>query len=402
MIDRRDFLRAGLTTLGALSLPRSARAGGSRRKLLVYFNNGGWDTSFVFDPHFDSSIVAGDDQATAANIGGIDFADAGSRPSVRSFLEANSHHTAFINGISVSSISHSQCIRLILTGTRSSSAPDLPALLAAGIGSDLPTPYLVVSGPRFPGPLTRYMVPLSRTLTATSQGQLPEGIPYSPDTEALIRAYLADEAARLDDGGLITQFGEGLVRQDALGAVGLQVSESSMFEQDLNNALAALSADAAAAVMIEGDLPQLTAWDSHSDNYLKQDGAFEHTFGRLTDLMSMLESTPDSSGQPLSETTTVLVISEMGRTPAYNGTLGKDHWPVTSAMLVGAGVAGGQVVGATDDALSSVPVDFTSGAATDSGAVLDITNVLAGILAEFGVDPGEAFPDVAPFTAPFG
>jgi hypothetical protein len=36
--------------------------------------------------------------------------------------------------------------------------------------------------------------------------------------------------------------------------------------------------------------------------------------------------------------TLMLVLSEMGRTPSSLPTLGKDHWPVTSAMLLGAGV----------------------------------------------------------------
>ncbi|MFT5684108.1 MAG: hypothetical protein ACI8RZ_005049 [Myxococcota bacterium] len=402
-MDRRRFLLSGLAGMGVLLASGRARAGGRGRKLLVYFNSGGWDPTFVFDPHFESTGVEGDPSSTAATVGGIAFADAASRPSVRRFFESYGATTAVINGIGVSSISHSQCVRLILTGSRSSDAADLPSLLAARIGTDLAMPYLVVSGPRYPGTLARYMVPLSHTLTATAQGTLPAGVQADPEHEALIRAFLLEESERLSGGdgdGLYGQYRDGLMRQDLLSGGGLSVPEDPTFDDDLASAITALSDGSSAAVMLQGDLPNLTTWDTHNDNQLKQDAAFEHTFDRLTDLIGRLESTAGTDGQSLLSQTTVVVLSEMGRTPLYNGTFGKDHWPVTSAMLVGAGVAGGQVVGATDGGLSAARIDLATGEATDSGETLDISAVLAGLLTAFDVDPGDAFPGVTPLQAP--
>ena len=43
----------------------------------------------------------------------------------------------------------------------------------------------------------------------------------------------------------------------------------------------------------------------------------------------------------------IVMQSEMGRTPWYNETGGKDHWSVTSMMAMGAGIRGGRVVGMT-------------------------------------------------------
>src|SRR6185436_4437976 len=45
----------------------------------------------------------------------------------------------------------------------------------------------------------------------------------------------------------------------------------------------------------------------------------------------------------------VVVQSEMGRTPTYNSGNGKDHWSVGSALFLGRGIKGNQVIGATDD-----------------------------------------------------
>jgi hypothetical protein len=43
----------------------------------------------------------------------------------------------------------------------------------------------------------------------------------------------------------------------------------------------------------------------------------------------------------------VIIQSEMGRTPWYNGTGGKDHWSITSMMAMGQGIRGNRVIGQT-------------------------------------------------------
>ena len=49
----------------------------------------------------------------------------------------------------------------------------------------------------------------------------------------------------------------------------------------------------------------------------------------------------------LADRLVIVMQSEMGRTPWYNETGGKDHWSVTSMMAMGAGIRGGRVVGMT-------------------------------------------------------
>jgi len=59
---------------------------------------------------------------------------------------------------------------------------------------------------------------------------------------------------------------------------------------------------------------------------------------------------------------TVVVWGEFGRTPRVNSKGGRDHWPQASpAILFGGGIAGGQVIGATDrlgGAVTARPVTF--------------------------------------------
>ena len=49
----------------------------------------------------------------------------------------------------------------------------------------------------------------------------------------------------------------------------------------------------------------------------------------------------------LADRTIFYMTSELGRTPNYNPGEGKDHWSVTSAMMMGAGIQGNRVIGAS-------------------------------------------------------
>ena len=78
--------------------------------------------------------------------------------------------------------------------------------------------------------------------------------------------------------------------------------------------------------------------------------------------------------------TLVVVMSELGRTPTYNENLGKEHWPTTSALLIGGPLVGGRTIGATDDGLNALPVDLDTGAVDSDGQPLRYDNLAAGML----------------------
>lgn len=63
--------------------------------------------------------------------------------------------------------------------------------------------------------------------------------------------------------------------------------------------------------------------------------------------MAALLGDLDDRGQL--DTTMVILLGEFGRTPKINKRGGRDHWPnAMSVMMAGAGIPGGQIVGATD------------------------------------------------------
>ena len=71
---------------------------------------------------------------------------------------------------------------------------------------------------------------------------------------------------------------------------------------------------------------------------------------------------------------------------------GRDHWTFTSAMVVGAGVKGGQVVGGFDDSGYGSAADFATGEALTEGSGISAANFGATLLALGDVDPGETAP----------
>jgi hypothetical protein len=68
--------------------------------------------------------------------------------------------------------------------------------------------------------------------------------------------------------------------------------------------------------------------------------------------------------------------------------MGKDHWPVTSAVVMGAGIKGGQAFGATTDDVQAQTINLSTGAVDPNGITLLSQNFVAGVLKACSVDPG--------------
>jgi hypothetical protein len=137
-------------------------------------------------------------------------------------------------------------------------------------------------------------------------------------------------------------------------------------------------------------------WDTHAENHM-QSNHFEELFQMLAMVLDDLDGRTSSTGGALKDEVTLCILSEMGRTPKLNNG-GRDHWTYTSAMLIGAGVEGGQVIGGYDEYGYGSLVDLESGEVTDGGTGLDASNLGGTLLALGDVDPGENTPIPAAIT----
>lgn len=403
-LNRRSWLRGSLLALGAAGLLthqgrlRAAPKAPPRRLVLV-FNSGGWDCSYALDP---KPGVAGVDAPPGklATIGGLDVLTDPSRPAIAEFFNMSAGTCSIVRGLQVSSVAHQDASRRILTGVASDSAPDVAAIASAVHGADLAAPYLILGRTAYSGPYGSLgartgSVNQIVTLLNPSFALPPIGGPLLPHVpsdaeEALIRGHVLARAERelTASGGnqRVDDFIASLDRGDLLRDIGVvgELELARSFSAQIDLAVEALARGVCHSVQLEtGD------WDTHTDND-RQGPLHDAFFAGLTQLVSALASRPGSAqGSKLLDETAVVVVSELGRTPRKNGDQGKDHWPVTSALLVGSGVAGGRVVGATTDALAGVDIDFTTGEPAKDGKPLLYSSFAAGVLALAGVDASE-------------
>lgn len=395
---RRAFL-ASLAAAGLLGpLMRGPRADEGGPFLLLYWAPGGWDQTFVFDPHFESDLVDNDPNGEEASAGALTYGSAASRPSVDRFFADHAEHAAIVNGMAVGSISHQKCTRLVLTGGRTSELSDFPTRIAGGLGSELVMPAIFLSGPRYPGTLGQNAVAFTATLSGIIDGSLPAGADITATDEQVLARWLDSEAARLDLGAESEDYRDGLSRMGRLGEEidGLALADEAGFDEQLATAIQAMSKGLSQCAVIQGTTPPFGGWDTHSSNHKVQDECFEWGFDELARIMDSLDSAPAPAGGTLAENTLVLAMSEMGRTPVLNNSGGKDHWPYASLMAVGHGVVPG-VYGATDPALTGLPIDLETGLAASSGEILTPQHLIAGLFENFGLEP-----DGPALRGPFG
>ena len=131
-------------------------------------------------------------------------------------------------------------------------------------------------------------------------------------------------------------------------------------------------------------------WDTH----VNQGGATGYLAGRLTELGQGLAGFADEIG-PAWNDTTVVVISEFGRTFHENGDRGTDHGHGGVYWVMGGGVKGGRIVG-QQVALS--PTTLNQG--RDYPVLTDYRALIGGLVKRtYGLDAGRlqtVFPSVQP------
>jgi uncharacterized protein (DUF1501 family) len=85
-------------------------------------------------------------------------------------------------------------------------------------------------------------------------------------------------------------------------------------------------------------------WDTHSNNNPRLKDALMPPMDQAVSALI-----DDLAGRGLLDETLVVWMGEFGRTPKFNSNGGRDHWGgVYSVAFAGAGVRGGQYIGASD------------------------------------------------------
>lgn len=401
--SRRRFLQVASLPL---FFPRRALASAGDRKFIFLFCNGGWDPTWGLAPVYDSPSVDSNPNGAPGSVGDLSFVDSAEAPSIRSFFETYADRTALVHGFEVRSITHERCKRLLLTGKSASNADDWPAQIAGNSAGYL-LPHVVVSGPSFTSQYTSSVVRLGDTgqlgrllsgsaLTDCDPSYEPLGA-TSADAVARFRSTRAKMWAASAGQGRERAVADALVMANANLAEVQQIEDLDLggeIEGDgdvagleaLIPALDCLERGYARSVIVSHGGQFNVGWDTHS-NAETQTANFEVLFSDLLLLMADLEARSGTNGGSLMDETTLVVFSEMGRSPTINANGGKDHWTFTSAMFIGAGVAGGRSIGGFDDSLLGKTIDLQTGDLDENGTLLSSDHIGATILALADVEP---------------
>lgn len=437
--NRRDFLRAMLLTAGATAFGSVSMAeigqvaaapltGGNpdfRRRFIFCYFNGAWDTLLSADPR-DPRIFTPEVRGTtqvdpgyarlpsAYSQGGTEgnglYVDDDLGISLGPAAGPVWKHRAdmcVVRGISMATVTHEVGRRYFTTGRMpngltargSSIATEIAAQLhGEGAPSNMPfvpnLAYAVESyNDRHPSfasglkissvndlldalrrPDLGYSEPEERLIADYLHKPESFGLPMSRMTDALNRARRSEIqaeavlAARLDN-RLRFPDGLNLNSPQAIGMLAVQA-----ITQQISTAVSLRVSD---------------SLDTHFDEWATDQPARQFAaFEVIDQIITALKTTayPDGSGRSWFDFTTIMAFSEFARTPLLNARDGRDHHPVNSCMMWGAGIPKGRVIGAsTEYGVLASPINLRTGLPDAGGHVLRPEDILATVMANSGL-----------------
>lgn len=415
-IRRRDVLGAA-ASLGVVGLP--AVAAGSAKRLVVVLAQGGWDPTLTFNPPLASGAITGagpdlnpDDPNDVEKLATYDeiqlTTNAARRPHVTAYFDEYASSTSVINGLWVGTASHQGGVTRILTGTTDLKNPNVVSLVGQTHGTGRPLAMMDLSSWGQFGDNSSFNARTGVSAQLKALLKPSVRLPVPPEVDYQRPGWEPDATTRLAMDRWLEErqndaahapyegWSDAIVdRQEAIDrAKRLSALPSDAIDALPGAAGSFLGRATAAAELLSHDvchsilLDTAFRWDTHA-NHTRQHAIFDQTFEGLAAMRALLDA------RGLGDDVVIVVVSELGRTPFRNDDNGTEHWPYTSALIAGPGVAGGKVCGATDDNLVGQPVRLDTGRPDDSGVLLRYDSFVAGILRATGVD--EPLQTASPF-----
>jgi hypothetical protein len=419
-LSRRQFMGSSLSALGMALASRKIDAAGNGRppkNLIVLACFGGWDAASVLDPKLKGPVVLMPGEEAQAGV--IDYRtlhtskNSTKGDQVATFFDRFYDQVTVLRGLDVGSLAHAACRVRILTGTDDATLPDFAAIAASEIGYDRPLPYIDLGGNGYMGNLGRLVGRFgvdSQITALVEPAKWPEYFPtdgtpiYVPgdaDEDAIANYVLGRAKEQLGsraklgyNNDRVQDFIESYSRASELAAHKAQLPEPGKFTQLIDQVRLVpellLGDPMCQTIFLDSRLP----WDTHFNNDVLQLFCYQTAFEALNELVAGVED----SG--LLDDTLIVVLSEMGRTPNMNSAGGKDHWPTTSALLIGGGLRGNRVIGETDEFMNAQHLDFATGAVdVKNGKYVTSADFIATILDWVGVVPEDWLPEGQVITA---
>lgn len=430
-MKRRNFLQmmaaAGLTAQAPLWAPK-VQAAPPDRFLIVVNASGGWDPTSICDPKglnqayqdrsdryegstnsvdLDSNKTFGNIQWSAIpeGVSNDELVRQRINDQFDDFFTTHGDKLTVINGIDTGTNNHDTGNRFVWSGNDETGYPSLAAYFAASVAPTLPMAYISNGGYDF----TDSLVARARASSAGFVSEVADPNSYYDDRgfhfrtanrgvdqyshieaaqRARIQRQLDSEQLPLRRKQLQQLFG--IRNTDSnLGELTVRLDDlqANVLRDDHWNTNRANSLKSQAEVVVASMAAGLTAsanlnvggFDTHGNH----DANAYPDLGDLLEGVHFLMVALEYAG--IADRTTVVMGSDFGRTPYYNSGNGKDHWPVTSMMVLKSGSTGGRVFGASTNEFMAQPVNLTTGQPDVSGQTLTPQHVNRAIRNLMGV-----------------
>ncbi len=408
-MKRRDLLQlAALSGLAVMSPARRARAEASSWAGPFWVSvhaSGGWDPTSFCDPKGgtrgdkasvnqaftpDAILTSGAFRVapTALNIdlGGGNLFEV---YSAKRFFDAHGSRFVLFNGVDTATNNHDTGARVVLAGRSNEGYPNIAAYAAATAYETAPVPMAYLSYGGYDG--TGGGVPLTRASNIDNLWRVAYPNRVDPKKEDS-REYLPASAFNRVQAAQNARM-QRLTASEPMPAVRRAIS-TLFASRSGDSGLAAVSQYLPAKAVTIDDIPDLAVLPGDKrgqlgsiENFCRQAqlavaafqggvgigaslvmGGFDthndHDNGHIPQLMRLLRGISylieQATAAGIADKLYIVVGSDFGRTPYYNAGNGKDHWAVTSMLVSGPGIAGGRVIGSTDEGYRPVPVNPTT------------------------------------------
>ena len=363
-MDRRKFLSMLGYASASLALPVSQMSQAATftpytgQLFLTVQAGGGWDVSSFCDPKIntESTVINNwaegmsvDDLPKAGNIPYAPFANNAA------FFERFSKDMLVINGVDMQTNSHRVGVMHAWSGRTSVGFPSMTAMFAHEHGLTLPVSYLNFGGYAETAGLIRYsridkVSELRSVLEPNINGN--KGRFYSEsDVNQIVEAQQARLASMQMDEGLLPR------QKSAMQAYYAARPNTVALEQFAavipeDNEIESSKTLSQAQIAILGFKAGVTCaadisaggFDSHQNHDNEQSNALTN----LTELITYIWDYAETQG--VADRLTIMVGSDFARTPYYNTSSGKNHWPVGSYMMMRKDATwGDRVINASDE-----------------------------------------------------
>jgi len=409
-MKRRNFLQlmaaTGMTAHMPLWSPKAHAASALDKYLVVVNASGGWDPTSLCDPkglnqaypdqsnrhegstnsvEIDPTKQIGDIRWSAVPETASNNVDVLTRITEQfdGFFTTYANRMTVINGIDTGTNNHDSGNRAIWSGNLDAGYPSISAYYAATVAPNLPMAFISNGGYDF----TDSLVPRARASNADFIDQLADPNKYYNDIGFLYRdstrtinqydrvkeARAARLARQIENETLplrrkqLSQLFGIRSEESNLGQLSVHLDDikanvipdenwhenrSDSLKNQAQVVVAAFKSNLAASANLN-----IGGFDTHGNH----DSSAYPQLGDLLEGVHYLMAALEFAG--IANKTTVVIGSDFGRTPYYNSGNGKDHWPVTSMMVIHPTATGGRVFGASTSDFNSQTINLQTGIA---------------------------------------